>query len=48
MHLTTPMDEDEEMQDADIARMRLAEIAADPTLLISGDELQARLDELVS
>ncbi len=38
----------EDSRDVEIARQRLAEIAANPSLLISGDELKARLDELVS
>jgi type I restriction enzyme M protein len=39
---------EEDARDAEIARARLQEIAADPSLLIEGDELKARLNELLS
>jgi type I restriction enzyme M protein len=39
---------EEDKRDAAIARQRLKELEEDPSLLISGDELKARLDELLA
>ena len=38
----------EDIVDAGIARQRLREIATDPTQLVSGRRLKAKLDELLS
>lgn len=47
-HMIESMDEDGDAEDLKTAKQRLKEIKADPKKLISGDELQRTLDELLS
>ena len=48
VQLSESIDEDTDAEDAAMARRRLKEIEDDPSLLITGDELKATLDDLLS